>query len=38
VAKRVGILGHVRRFMTKEAVLLVYNTIILALFDYCNIS
>ena len=38
VEKRFGILGHVKRFMTKEAVPLVYNTIILALFDYCNIS
>ena len=28
---------HVRSYMTKEAVLLVYNTIILALFDDCNI-
>ena len=38
VAIRVSILGHVRGFVTKKASILVYNTIILPIFDYCDIA
>ena len=39
VASRVSILGRVRSFITKEAAtLLVHNTLILPLFDYCDIA
>ena len=38
VATRVMILGRVRGFVTKEASILVYNAIILPLFDYCDIA
>ena len=38
VATRVMIRGRVRGFVTKEASILVYNAIILPLFDYCDIA
>ena len=38
VASRVTILGRVRSFATKEAAILVRNTLILPLFDYCDIA
>ena len=37
VACRVGILGRIRGFLTKEVSILVHNTLILPLFDYCDI-
>ena len=33
-AKRVSILGRTRGFMTLEAAILVYNILILPIFDY----
>ena len=38
VACRVGILGCIRGFLTKEVSILVHNTLILPLFDYCDIA
>ena len=38
VASTVSILGRVRSFVTKEAAILVHNTLILPLFDYCDIA
>ena len=38
VACRVGILGRIRGFLTKEVSILVHNTLILPLFDYCDIA
>ena len=38
VASRVTILGRVRSFVTKETAILVHNTLILPLFDYCDIA
>ena len=38
VACRVGILGRIWGFLTKEVSILVYNTLILPLFDYCDIA
>ena len=38
VASRVGLLGHVRSFVTKEAATLIHNALILPLFDYCDIA
>ena len=38
VARRVSILGRVRSFVTKEAAILVNNTLILPLFDYCEVA
>ena len=38
VASRVSILGRVRSFVTKEAAILVHKTLILPLFDYCDIA
>jgi len=38
VASRVGLLGRVRSFVTKEAATLVHNALILPLFDYCDIA
>lgn len=34
----VSILGRIRGFMTKEATILVYNILILSIFDYCDIA
>ena len=38
MACRVGILGRIRGFLTKEVSILVHNTLILPLFDYCDIA
>ena len=38
VASRVSILGRVRSFVTKEAATLLDNTLILPLFDYCDMA
>ena len=38
VASRVGILGRIRGFLTKEVFTLVYDTLILPVFDYCDIA
>ena len=38
VASKVSILGRVRSFVSKEAATLVHNTLILPLFDYCDIA
>ena len=38
VACRVGILGRIRGFLTKEVSVLVHNTLILPLFYYCDIA
>ena len=37
VETTVGILGCIRSFMTEEAAILVYNTIIVPLFDYWDV-
>ena len=38
VACSVGILGRIRGFLTKEVSMLVHNTLVLPLFDYCDIA
>ena len=37
-ATRVGVLGRIRGFIRKKASVLVHNTIILPIFDYCDIT
>ena len=38
VACRVSILGRIRGFVTKEVSILVYNTLILPLINFCDIA
>ena len=38
IATRVSILELIRGFVTTKAAVLVYNTIILPIFDYCDIA
>ena len=38
VANRLSILGRMRGFITKDAAILVYNILILPIFDHCDIA
>ena len=37
VGKRVGVLGHLRRNITIHAAFEMYNSLILPIFDYCDV-